>query len=84
MDLYNIKRENIIDYLDNYLDDLLINIKRIVDFCNINNIELSICGEIAGDYNIAKRLFKIGIKNISASLGLINNVKKAYLDFKNE
>lgn len=84
LDLYNIKRENIIDYLDNYLEDLLINIKRIVDFCNINNIELSICGEIAGDYNIAKRLFKIGIKNISASLGLINNVKKAYLDFKNE
>ena len=39
LDLYNIKRENIIDYLDNYLDDLLINIKRIVDFCNINNIE---------------------------------------------
>lgn len=83
-DLYNIKRDNIIDHLDNYLDDLLINIKRIVDFCNINNIELSICGEIAGDYNIAKRLLKIGIKNISASLGLINNVKKAYLDLKNE
>lgn len=83
-DLYNIKRDSIIDKLDDYLDDLLFNIKKIVDFCNANDIELSICGEIAGNYNIAKRLFKIGIKNVSASLGLINNVKKAYLDFKNE
>lgn len=83
-DLYNISREDVIDKLDTYIDDLILKIKVVVDFCNKQKIDLCVCGEIASIYQVIIKLFRIGIKSISASTSFAKTIKKAYLDFKNE
>ena len=65
-ELYNISRENITDY-HSYINDLLNVLKRIVEFTNENNIDLSICGEIASVKKAAILLYKNGIRKFSIS-----------------
>jgi len=76
-ELYGIDRLNQVDDLK-YLDDLLIKLKTVVDFCNKHNIKLSLCGEIAGVEDISYRLFKIGIKNLSVSVNKFDVLVNAY------
>lgn len=82
-ELYKIDRYNQLDNLE-YIDDLLKKLENVVEFCQNNKIELSLCGEIAGIEEIAVRLFKIGIKKLSVGVSKIGVLNNAYLKYINE
>lgn len=65
-ELYNINRNEILNYTE-YIDSLIDKLKIVVNHCQMYNIELSICGELAGIPEVLKRLYEIGIKQFSIS-----------------
>ena len=65
-----------------YINDLLEKLKNVVKFCEEFNICLSVCGELASVSDVAKTLYSIGIKNLSVSPSAIQNLNRAYTDFK--
>lgn len=77
-ELYNIKRDDVLNY-DSFIDDLIEKIKIIAQHCFKYNIELSICGEIAGCSEVVKKLFDANIKQYSVST---SNVKVLELALK--
>ena len=76
-ELYGIDRFKAYDDLS-YLDDLLNRLSTVVDFCKKNGIKLSLCGEIAGIEEVAYKLFKMGICNLSVSVSNLSVLIKAY------
>ena len=81
-ELYNIKREDNMFLNDEQFKDLLDKIKIVVDFCNKNNISLSICGELASIKECAIKFFEIGVKNLSISPSLIQILNTSFNEFK--
>ena len=81
-ELYNIKREDNMFLTDDELNDLLSKIKIVVDFCEENDICLSICGELASIKEYAVNFFKIGVKNFSISPSLIQILNTSFNEFK--
>jgi len=66
--------------LDNYrkasLPVIFSIIRYIVDFCTSQNLELSICGEIASDPEIAPILVGLGCRNLSVRVTAIEDVRR--------
>ena len=82
-ELYNIDRENALNDFDIYLKDLLHKIKKVVKFCEENNILLSVCGELAGISRTVLSLYKLGIRNLSVSPSAIKTLNSSYKNFIN-
>lgn len=80
-ELYSINRNSSLDLSDEYLSDLIEKLKRVVLFCNKNNICLSICGELASVRKVAESFYSIGIKNLSVSPSRIRMLNSLYTDF---
>lgn len=80
MELYNSNRDNS-ELLDTDLFDLINKLKKVVDFCDNNNICLSVCGELASVREIAYKLYEIGIKNLSVSPSRIRTLNSVYTDY---
>ena len=70
--------------LDEYKTDLIERLKRVVKFCDDNNISLSVCGELAAVPRIANLFYSIGIKNLSVAPSGIRTLNSIYSEFKNE
>jgi phosphocarrier protein FPr len=51
-------------------------IKMVAEAANANNIDISVCGEMAGDPVTAKVLLGLGIKSLSMNANAIGGVKK--------
>lgn len=83
-ELYNLNRDNALDNYDNYFKDLLYKIKKVVKFCDDNNILLSVCGELAGISKTALALYKLGIKNLSVSPSAIKTLNSCYKKYINK
>lgn len=66
-ELYNIKRSEVLNY-QSFIDDLVTRLKVVSEHCHKYNIELSICGELAGCSDVTKKLYDINIKNYSVSV----------------
>ena len=75
-ELFNISRENLVLF-DKLYDNLLNVLEKIINFCNKNNISLSVCGELVSKKEFAKKCFAIGLKNVSITPHYINNIYKA-------
>lgn len=65
-ELYNIKRSEVLNY-NLFIDDLIERLKKVSEHCRNYNIDLSICGELAGCSDVTKKLYEIGIRNYSVS-----------------
>ncbi len=76
-ELYNIDRDKLSDY-NEYVNDLLLKISKIVVHCNKYNISLSICGEIAGTKGITQKLYEVGLKKFSVSAACVKNLKTTF------
>lgn len=81
-ELYNIDRSSVSNY-ENYIDDLMNVIKKVVEHCKKYNIELSICGEIAGIPQITAKLLDAGIRNFSVSPSLCKSIEEAIVRYYN-
>lgn len=81
-ELYHMDRDKVLENTKEYINDLLEKLKRVVKFCKDFNICLSVCGELASISDVAKTLYSIGIKNLSVSPSAIQNLNRAYTDFK--
>lgn len=79
-ELYNISRDKVSNY-ENYIDDLMIVIKKVVEHCKKYNIELSICGELAGIPSVTARLLDAGIRNFSVSPSLCKSIEEAFIRY---
>ncbi|MCR5786924.1 MAG: hypothetical protein K6G28_04420 [Acholeplasmatales bacterium] len=81
-ELYNVDRNNISDY-STYLDSLIEVIKRVVEHCKMYNIELSMCGELAGIPDVTSILLNAGIKNFSVSPNLSKAIEESLVKYYN-
>ena len=80
-ELYSINRDSSVDMVDDYLSDLIEKLKKVVSFCDDNDICLSICGELASVRKVAEAFYNIGIKNLSVSPSRIRMLNSLYTDF---
>ncbi len=80
-DLYKIDREKQGDTVDDYLEDLLEKIAKVVKHCDKNNITLSVCGEHASIKRVGLRLYGLGIKNLSICPSLIRTLNLTFTEF---
>lgn len=76
--LYHIDRDEALQNVNQYLDDLMSRLVSVVDFCKAHNICLSICGELASIPAVAKRFYALGIKNLSVAPAAIRMLNLAY------
>ena len=65
-ELYNIKRDEVLNY-HVFIDDLIDKIQKVSNHCKMYNIELSICGELAGCSDVVGKLYDANIKHYSVS-----------------
>jgi phosphotransferase system enzyme I (PtsI) len=79
-ELYNIDRNEVSNY-NVYIDSLIVELKKVVEHCKRYNIELSICGEIAGVPEVTSRLLDIGIQNFSVSPALSKAIEKSIVSY---
>lgn len=75
-ELFNVSREELVLF-DNLYDGLLEILKNIIKFCDKNDIELSVCGELVSKKEFAKKVLKAGLKKVSISSYFIDNIYKA-------
>ncbi len=75
-ELFNVSRDEVILF-EHLYDGLLSSLDRIIKFCNLNNIPLSVCGELISKTEFAKKAIALGLKNVSISPYFINNIYKA-------
>ena len=75
-ELFNVSRDNLVLF-DKLYDNLLCVLEKVINFCNKNNIGLSVCGELVSKKEFAKKCFAIGLKNLSITPHYINNIYKA-------
>jgi phosphotransferase system enzyme I (PtsI) len=71
-----------IDYLDNNSPTLFSVINKIVDDAKLNNIEVSVCGEIAYDLHFTKLLIGTGVDELSLSYSNIPVIKNELINSK--
>jgi len=81
-ELYNIERNQVSNYKV-YIDSLMDELKKVVEHCKKYNIELSICGEIAGISEVTSKLLDIGIRNFSVSPSLCKSIEKSIVNYYN-
>ena len=74
----------LIERIQEYIDDLIERLKKVVSHSNKYSISLSVCGELASITDVATRLYSIGIRRLSVSPTMINHLNISYLKFKNE
>ncbi len=79
-ELYNIKRDEVSKY-QVYINDLITKLKKVVVHCKKYNIELSICGEIAGIGAVTSALIDIGIRNFSVSVSSAKTLESSLLRY---
>lgn len=79
-ELYGIDRQNISDY-NTYIDDLIEVIKKVVEHTKKYNIELSMCGELAGVKEVTERLLDAGIRNFSVSAANAKLIEKSIIEY---
>ena len=82
-ELYGIDRNTMKNDLS-YVKDLVKKIKPAIDFANKNNIDIAVCGELAGIEESALLFLKAGIKNLSVSPSLIRILNVTLEAYKNE
>ena len=82
-ELYNVNRNEENKY-SLYLDDLLLKLRKVVDFASRNDIFLSVCGELASIKEVALKYYEIGIRSLSVSPFAMRNLNSAFNDFKNK
>lgn len=75
-ELFNVSREEVVLF-ENIYSDLLNVLEKIINFCRINNISLSVCGELINQTEFAKKAIKLGLKNVSIGYNSLNNIYKA-------
>ena len=83
-ELYNFDRMTELNNHQLYIDDLLNRITKVIKFSNDNNIDLCLCGELATIKEVALKLYKIGIKDLSVSPQLIKHLNICYKEFISE
>ena len=81
-ELYNIDRSEVSNYLV-YIDNLIEELKRVVNHCKTYNIDLSICGELAGIPEVTNKLLEIGIRNFSVSAPLSKGIEASIVKYYN-
>ncbi len=74
-ELYGIDRQNISSY-STYIDSLIEVIKRVVEHTKKYNIELSMCGELAGIKEVTEKLLSVGLRNFSVSPANAKTIEK--------
>ncbi len=79
--LYNINREKAKDIPLKLIIDLQKRLAHVVKFCEENNIELSMCGELAGIPKATQLFLKIGIKNFSVSPSSFKNLNQSLYNY---
>ncbi|MDE7263665.1 MAG: hypothetical protein K2N64_03270 [Anaeroplasmataceae bacterium] len=79
--IYHIHREDQTLELKAYLDDLIGNLKKVVDFCGKNSISLSICGELAAIGPALREFIKIGVRSFSVATPAIKVLNHVYKEF---
>ena len=82
-DLFGIDRDNSIDEIRKHLDELIVDLAPVVEFCDKNDKCLSVCGELASIVDIAVRFYKSGIKNLSVSPSMMKMLNKSYSKYMN-
>lgn len=75
-ELFNVSRDEVILFENLYVEILDV-LKKVIWFCNINDIYLSVCGELISKKEFAKKAISLGLKNISISPYFINNIYNA-------
>ena len=78
LDIYHIHRDTQTKAMKKYLNDLVSKLSEVVDFCEENHIELSICGELAAITTALKKFMKIGFKSFSVAAPAIRILNKIY------
>lgn len=79
-ELYNIDRNKISDY-NTYINSLIEVIKKVVNHCKKYNIELSMCGELAGINTVTSMLIEAGIRNFSVSPNNSKAVEESLINY---
>lgn len=80
-ELYNIDRESAVSMDESLIDELIGELRPVVEFANSTGKCLSVCGELASVKDVAVRLYQIGIRNLSVSPSLIDMINLAYSEF---
>ncbi len=80
-DLFGIDRDNSFDEIREHLNELIADLKPVVEFCDKNDKCLSICGELASIVDIAVRFYEIGFKNLSVSPSMMKMLNKSYTKY---
>lgn len=78
-ELFNVSRDEVILF-EEYYDGVLECIAKIIKFCTLNNVFLSVCGELISKTEFCKKAFKLGLKNLSISQYFIKNIYKALME----
>ncbi len=81
VDIYHIHRDVQTEAVNEYLKDLLLQLKRVVDFCKQHQITLSVCGELAAIDSALREFIKIGIQNFSVAPPAIKVLNHVYKEF---
>ena len=81
-ELYNISRDDVTNY-NVYIDKLIGVIELVVNHCKKYNIELSICGELAGVPEVTAKLLSSGLKNFSVSPANSKSIEKSIVSYYN-
>lgn len=84
LSIYHINRDIQDVKMQQYLKDLAGKIKNVVEFCEENKIDLSICGELAAIPQALNTFIKIGVKNFCVGAPAIRILNKAYKETKND
>lgn len=79
--IYHIHRDVQTTDMQEYLNDLIAKLKRVVNFTKENNIILSICGELAAIGPALKEFMRIGIMNYSVASPAIKVLNHVYKEF---
>lgn len=80
LSIYHIKRNEQKEKMEKYLNNLLLKMKAVVEFCKQNNIFLSICGELAAIPEALKEFMQDGVTNFSVASSAIRVLNKIYKD----
>ena len=75
-ELFNLDRNTAILY-DSVYEELIKIVEKVNSFCQMNNIDLCICGELITMERFAQEAFRKGLKNVSISPNMIKNIYQA-------
>lgn len=81
LSIYHIERDNQQQKLQKYLNQLIEDLSTVVAYCEREQIELSICGELAAIGPALREFIRIGVKNFSVATPAIRILNKIYKEF---